>query len=189
MPKQGKFELELNALETILEAFEPLDATQRQFVLNTACERLELKRIGSAPPSDGLPTPPLHSTGNPPDISEGGSPKDFLRAKSPKTDVQRIACLAYYLTHSRNQPLFKTKDLSDLNTEAAQSKMSNPSAAVRNATDQNKYLAQANKGQKQITAYGEDVVRTLPDQVNAKALAKPNRPRRRRKIKKRASKR
>jgi len=46
------------------------------------------------------------------------SPKDFLLEKQPRTDVERIACLAYYLTHYRATPHFKTIDLSILNTEA-----------------------------------------------------------------------
>ena len=34
------------------------------------------------------------------------SPKDFLMEKAPNTDVERIACLAYYLTHYRSTPHF-----------------------------------------------------------------------------------
>src|SRR5437762_3507811 len=30
------------------------------------------------------------------------SPKDFMFQKQPRTDVERIACLAYYLTHYRD---------------------------------------------------------------------------------------
>ena len=62
------------------------------------------------------------------------SPKDFIREKSPRTDIERIACLAYYLTHYREIPHFKTIDLSSLNTEAAQPKLSNTTYAVDNAT-------------------------------------------------------
>ena len=47
------------------------------------------------------------------------SPKEFLFQKQPKTDVERVACLAYYLTHYRGTPHFKTVDISKLNTEAA----------------------------------------------------------------------
>src|SRR2546429_7925043 len=35
-------------------------------------------------------------------------PKEFLLDKQPKTDVERVACLAYYLTHYRETPHFKT---------------------------------------------------------------------------------
>lgn len=96
------------------------------------------------------------------------SPKEFLRDKAPKTDIERIACLAYYLTIYKEQPYFKTLDLSTLNTEAAQPKMSNPTVAVDNATRAG-LLVQAGKGNKQISAQGELFVQALPDRDAAKA--------------------
>jgi len=88
--------------------------------------------------------------------------------KQPKTDVERLACLAYYLTHFRELPHFKTIDLSKLNTEAAQPKFSNPAFSARNAVNYG-YLAPATKGQKQLSAAGELFVRNLPDREAAKA--------------------
>jgi hypothetical protein len=96
------------------------------------------------------------------------SPKEFLRDKAPKTDIERITCLAYYLTHYRDTPHFKTVDLSSLNTEAAQPKFSNPTVAVDNAT-RTGYLVQALKGSKQISTIGETFVQALPDREGAKA--------------------
>jgi hypothetical protein len=55
-----------------------------------------------------------------------------LAEKQPKTDIERIACLAYYLRHFRDAPFFKTKYLSSLNTEAAQQKFSNAAYAGGN---------------------------------------------------------
>lgn len=95
------------------------------------------------------------------------SPKDFLREKSPKTDVERIVCLAYYLTHYRDMPHFKTIDLSTLNTEAAQPKLSNPTVATNNASLSGLLVA-AGKGNKQISAIGESFVQALPDRELAK---------------------
>ena len=95
------------------------------------------------------------------------SPKEFLREKAPVTDVERIACLAYYLTHYRNTPHFKTLDLSQLNTEAAQPKFSNAAVAAQNALALG-YLAPAVKGQRQISAAGEQFVRLLPDREAAR---------------------
>src|SRR3989442_828873 len=60
------------------------------------------------------------------------SPKEFIRDKHPVTDADRVTCLAYYLTHYRDTPQFKTIDISTLNTEAAQPKLSNASVAVDN---------------------------------------------------------
>lgn len=108
------------------------------------------------------------------------SPKDFLRDKSPRTDLERIACLAYYLTHYRSLPHFKTFDLSSLNTEAAQPKLSNPTVAVDNAAKAG-ILVQALKGKKQLSSAGEMFVQALPDREAAKASLANFKARRRKK--------
>ena len=107
------------------------------------------------------------------------SPKDFLFQKQPATDIERAACLAFYLTHYRNVPHFKTTDISKLNTEAAQLKFSNTSYTVNNATKSG-FLAPAAKGTKQLSALGEKFVDLLPDRDAAKKVMSELRPRRRR---------
>lgn len=99
------------------------------------------------------------------------SPKEFLRDKSPQMDIERIACLGYYLTHYRQKPHFKTLDLSALNTEAAQPKFSNAAQAVDNATKAG-LLVPAIKGTKQISSAGELFVQALPDRESARATLK-----------------
>jgi hypothetical protein len=96
------------------------------------------------------------------------SPKEFMMQKRPMQDIERIAALAYYLTHYRNTPNFKNIDLSSLNTEAAQIKFSNPAQAVANAI-QSGLLIPAAHGAKQISAGGELFVQALPDRDAAKA--------------------
>jgi hypothetical protein len=113
------------------------------------------------------------------------SPKTFLTQKKPQTDVERIACLAYYLTHYMNMPHFKTIDLSKLNTEAAQPKFSNAAMAVDNATKAG-YLVPATKGNKQLSVAGEHFVQALPDREAARAAMKAVKPRR--KVKKQNNK-
>lgn len=135
----------------------------------------------NAPPSP--PSPP----GSPASAVGKGAfqsmtPKEFMVAKAPTTDVERVACLAYYQTNIRNGQTFKTEDLTALNREAAQSPISNPTRAVANATSQNAYLAPAGEGSKQITAKGEAVVEALPDR-NAVAAAIDAHPARRRRKK------
>ncbi len=96
------------------------------------------------------------------------SPKEFMKEKQPQTDVERIACLAYYVSHYRDTPHFKTLDLSKINTEAAQPKFANAAYSVNNALNSG-YLAPAPKGFKQLSAIGEHFVQLLPDREAAKA--------------------
>jgi len=106
------------------------------------------------------------------------NPKQFLVEKKPRTDVDRVACLAFYLTIYRDTPHFSTLDISKLNTEAAQRKFSNAAVAVDNAT-QGGYLVPASRGRKQLSATGEQYVLALPDYDAAKDVRKSMRPQRR----------
>jgi hypothetical protein len=100
---------------------------------------------------------------------EDQPPKQFLEEKQPTSDVERVACLAFYLAHYRNTPHFKTVDISKLNTEAAQFKFSNAAAAVNNAAFRG-LLTTAGRGNKQISALGEQFVAALPDREAAKKV-------------------
>ena len=103
-----------------------------------------------------------------------------MRSKEPKSDVQRVACLAYYLTSARSTPQFRIGDLEKLNTEAAGPNM-NMTRASDNATRKNKYLTAGEGRMKQITTHGEDIVDALPDQDAVNALEKEGGRKRRRK--------
>lgn len=100
--------------------------------------------------------------------TDASTPKAFMTGKRPTTDMERVTCLAYYLTHHRSTSAFKTKELTDLNIEAAQQKLSNPSATARNAVGHG-FLSLAGGGRKQITARGEAVVDALPDREKVKS--------------------
>jgi hypothetical protein len=107
--------------------------------------------------------------------------KQFIAQKRPANMYQRVACLAYFLTHHQETPHFKTRDLTKANTDAAQPKLTNPSVAVMHATGTYHLLSAAGSGQKQISALGEAVVEALPDQEKVKALQAENKPRGRKK--------
>lgn len=109
------------------------------------------------------------------------SPKAFLFEKQPSTDVDRVACLAYYLAHYRGTTQFKTIDISNLNTEAAQVKFSNAAYAVGNAK-QAGLLVEGSKGANQLSAAGELYVMALPDKASAREVLASARPKRGRKL-------
>jgi hypothetical protein len=98
--------------------------------------------------------------------------KAFMVMKKPADFQERVACLAYYLTHHMNSPHFKTRDISSTNGLAGQTKLSNPAKFVSNAVHKAQYLSSAGKGQQQITARGEALVEALPGREAVKtALA------------------
>ena len=155
------------ALKAVIEVLSPLDAKDRARVL--ASVSMFFGDAEHAPSTAQRGSPHSHSglmsqASAAPSFSDERAPsaKEFLFQKQPKTDIERIACLAYYLTHYQNTPHFKTLDLGRLNTEAAQIKFSNAAYATDNATKAG-FLAPASKGQKQITAWGEQFVAALPD--------------------------
>ena len=166
---------EIETINQIMSMLAKIDDDGRERVLKTITTYFRSSQQGEAPETP-LQGPSTSATpySEPVDLA----PKEFLRQKAPQTDVERIACLAYYLTHYRDMGSFKTVDLSKLNTEAAQPKFSNAAKASGNAL-QYGYLAQSVKGHRQISAVGEEYVNALPDREAAKAAIERRRPRKR----------
>lgn len=164
------------AVTSILEILKKLSESSRVRVMSTVGTFLKIpySNTGSA----GLrPNSNNDSSTNHFSADRSLTPKQFMVTKLPKTDVERVACLAFYLTHYKDSPHFKTLEISKLNTEAAQPKFANAAKAVDNATTMG-YLVQAPKGgYKQISAGGEIFVQALPDREAAKASMKNLKPR------------
>jgi hypothetical protein len=174
---------EFAALSSVIEALEGLEPEARQRIFATAATffnvdsatKIQRLPLTTASPSDSdrqnTLQYPAFST------DEVPTPKDFVQQKEPQTDVERIAVLAYYLTHYRNTPHFKTLDLSALNTEAAMPKLANAANAASNAQKM-RYLVPGTKGMRQLSAPGERFVEALPDRDLARAEMAKSRPRR-----------
>ena len=180
--------LKNQALLKIVDLLSPLDDKDRSNLVNSIMLYFEIN-ISQMPLQKDSRT---HSASGSTSNANGRNPvfsghkdltpKEFLAEKDPQTDIERAACLAYYLTHYRDLQYFKTIDISNINTEAAQRKFSNPTYTVNNAT-QRGFLVPAPKKQKQLSAIGERYVDALPDQQAAKAVVKKQRPRHRKKKK------
>jgi hypothetical protein len=153
---------EIRVLTVILNNLRSVGAESRERILQTAETYFGLnsRAVPEAPLGNGVAT----------SFSEEHpiSPKEFVFQKQPRSDVEKVACLAFYLTHYRDTPHFKTLDISKLNTDAAQVKFSNAAVAVDNATKKG-FLVPAEKGQKQLSAVGEQYVLALPDREAAHA--------------------
>jgi hypothetical protein len=169
----SKVDREVEAMQTSLGALSVLDQAEQKRVLEWLADKLNLATIG-------VPSPGVSERGTVSNAKASAThgntptPKHFMVEKRPTTDVERITCLAYYLTHYRDTTHFKSKQLGELNKEAAQPKFSNAAVAVKNATVQNQYLSAAAAGNKQITARGEAIVEALPDQEKVKVALQAN---------------
>jgi hypothetical protein len=182
---------EIGALGKVLAALADLEEDGQQFVLRSAMDRLGHSSMsvsggGNGPTTKGPAgaggSPAVHTAGS----HSGGSlgkPKQFLDDKLPKTDVERVGCLAFYLAHSREMPHFKTADITALNTEAAQKPLSNAAYAVGNAQQSGLLTNAGKRGHKQITSFGEKVVNALPDREAVAAVVAAGKAQRRRRKK------
>lgn len=161
---------DLKAFQQIISVLQPLEVNDQERVLQSVITFLKVnptddqnikKSKPESSPSDfsGIFTTSKHS-----DIT----PKEFLLEKQPESDVERVACLAYYLAWYRETQHFKTLDISKINAEAAQPKFSNAAYSVNNSVKQ-QYLISESKGQKQLSAMGEQFVIALPDRSAAKS--------------------
>ncbi len=171
----SKADAEVRAMEISYNALSQLEPDAQKRVLNWLVDKLELpKTILAVGPDNQVaaPQPPPGTTAGFPSGTTS-TPKQFMAQKKPKTDAERITSLAYFLTHGRKTPQFKTKNLTDLNREAAGLPFSNSAVAVNNAALSG-YLAAAGGGAKQITSRGEALVDALPDRDRVKAAMEEN---------------
>lgn len=155
------------AVAEIIALVEPFDLPDRVRILRTVAAYFG--EAATIPSSFRGAEAEMPSQSPPFSKETAVSPKQFMMEKKPVTDVERVACLAYYLTHHRTVEQFKTTDISKLNTEAAQVRFSNAAVAVDNAMKRG-YLAHASKGYKQLSALGEQYVQALPDRDAAKTI-------------------
>jgi hypothetical protein len=166
-----------SVLAEVVSALKRLSPESRQRLIATVSTffspSLAYSQTNTNPPVSAVSSPSTFSDTKP------ITAKQFILEKEPRTDVERVACLAFYLTRYADTPHFKTVDLSRLNTEAAQPKFSNPAVAVDNATKMG-YLVPAIKAHKQLSAAGERFVQALPDREAAKAAMNSIRSRMRR---------
>lgn len=164
----------LQAMQAAYEALSPLEPEERERAMRWLAAELDITDAIAPepdPPRGGGAGGSGNGGGGQLPLA-GKTAKAFLAEKKPATAVERIACLAYYLTHAKNKPTFKTPDLVALNTEAAQPKFGNPARDVNNADGRNGFLVSAGDGRKQIGPRGEAVVEALPDrEAVKKALA------------------
>ena len=153
-------ETELRLLQEILVALQHLSAHSRKKLIKTLLAFFE---ISPAELVDFGIYNQLAGMGSA--AEQTMSPMEFMQNKQPQTDAQRIACLAYYLTHFRDTPQFKTSDVSKLNLEAKQQKFANTSRAIDSASKAGYLNSTSRKGVRKLSAAGDRFVKALPDKA------------------------
>jgi hypothetical protein len=163
----------------ITELLEPLSEADRKHVLRTVGTWFRINAAASDTKSDLYPLPGISAGKSTYGADEEKfsdrplvSAKDFVFEKDPLTEVERLACLAYYLKHYQDTPQFKTLDLSRLNTEAAQRKLSNPALTAGNAVRDGFFVQAPKAGCRQLSAMGERFVQLLPNREAALQVKK-----------------
>ncbi len=91
--------------------------------------------------------------------------KSFLSQKRPENFYERVACLVYYLEKVKDKPEVGTKDITEANSDARMSRLTNPAVFVKHATHTYGYLTSLGKRKFAISARGEAVVEALPDRA------------------------
>lgn len=159
------------ALVAVLKALEPLSDSDRQWVLKAALSRWSLQVSEPGKEKQFAPgvLPGSSSGGDVNAILANKDIRAFMRVKRPTTDIQRVACLAFYIVSTTGRAGFSFQEMAQAHTDSGQPKI-NLSRALDNATRKARYLSARGQGEKQLTTLGEDVVSALPDQEQVKAL-------------------
>lgn len=168
---------ELRAMQTTLEALEPLTNDARFRALDWLIKVLEIPATAIPGRPVGLPPgsfPGVTATASGIAAPATPTPKEFISMKKPRTASERIACLGYYLSHFRQIHQFKSTDISELNRESASHPFGNISRDLSMADGRDGFIVHAGPGSKQMTARGEAVVDALPDREGVKAALKSN---------------
>jgi hypothetical protein len=161
----SKADKEISAMDTAHAAISGLKPDEQSRVLAWLAQKLGVAPVAMTPR-----TPTINPPGSPASVGTGSTsnpilnqnPRTFMTQKRPSDFQERVACLAYCLTHFKNTPMFKTQDITKMNSEAGQSNLYNSTAFVNNSL-RCQYLSSAGGGRKQITPRGEAVVNALPN--------------------------
>lgn len=171
MATRKSTETDIEVLGIVLGALKKLaDSKQQSWVIASVLSNLGLTLTGAAQTGGTGAAVGNALTVIPGEPGSDAHARAFLRAKNPKSSMQQVACLAYYLTHHRQTPEFKTKDIRKMNKDAGGARLGNPSRDVANAYTMGGYLGTAGGGRKIITGFGEAIVDALPAQEAVKAL-------------------
>ncbi|MEW5850714.1 MAG: hypothetical protein AB2A00_18145 [Myxococcota bacterium] len=159
---------ELNAMAVAHQALANLTSAEQQRAILWLMDRLKLS------PSDvgaAATTAPVgraaRGNGHAPVTSATAA---WVAQKGPRTDAERITCLAYYLVHEHKKTAFRTRDLTQLNSAAGLSPFTNATVAVVSAVKKG-LLSRGRGGDLSLARNGDRFVEALPDRARALQVA------------------
>ena len=175
---------DLEAVKTLVETLEPFNAEDRERVMRWAREKLGM--AGAGPAAIAIQAQSARSGGSPRDDAGGRSGKDiksFLNEKSPKSDRQLAAAVAYYyafeVPSGERKESIGSQDLVDACRLAGRRRPTNAGQTLRNAAHAG-YLDKAPEaGRYTLNSVGENLVAMVlpggagePSQVKRKRKGK-----------------
>jgi hypothetical protein len=86
---------------------------------------------------------------------------NLMERKQPRTDTERVVCLAYCLSNILHCEQFTGRDIARLNERLGLPRLSNPSFAVRKARARG-LLADSSSGTLRLSQEGQCCVEALP---------------------------
>ena len=160
-----------SALVSVIKALEPLTDVDRQWVLQAASSRWNLKLPAASGGAAANASSEALRSATQTQTPLEGKVREFIRAKKPTSDVQRVACLIYFLAKTTNKEGFISKEINQAHIDSGGSKINLP-RALDNATRRSKFISNRGGKEKQLTPLGEDIVDALPDQQKVSDLIK-----------------
>lgn len=168
-----------DAVRTVVQTLDPFDESDQEQIIRWACESIGLSSPAGAPssasapqPSTRPPTPSVHSAvaHTPANI------KSFVNGKSPRSDIQFAATVAYYFefeaAESERKDEINGDDLREACRLVDRGRLTAPGQTLINAHHQGLLDKGSGRGFYRINAVGENLVAmTLPETSAAGAAS------------------
>ncbi|HEB54835.1 MAG TPA: hypothetical protein ENI98_00745 [Gammaproteobacteria bacterium] len=169
---------DFEAVRVVVQTLEPFDSKDRERIIRWAREKLgmhagEVRQaapVGTPPPTGEAQTE-TEAFGVPSHVRSGKDIKTFVSEKSPSSDRQLAATVAYYYAFEAPETDQKDSidkdDLIDACRKAGVRRPTNPGQTLRNAAHAG-YLDRADTGKYRLNSVGENLVAmVLPESGGA----------------------
>lgn len=159
---------DLEALKTIVEALRPFSKEDQDRIIRWVREKFGL---ATAPTSTREPQSISSPSGTVTEQSRALDIKTFINEKSPQSDNQFAAAVAYYYQFeaptAQQKSAITSAELQDSTRLAGRNRLGDPNKTLRNAMSQG-YLDQSGRGAFTLSTVGENLVAMALPQSDGK---------------------